>query len=110
MTKDQATRYAAVMAGMSAPPSTAKAISTYRQAIVTRYAGPTNHRGSRIIVTSQAGRMTVPWDHALNADRNHAAACEAYAAKQGWDGMWSGAVLPDGRGYAWVTYYGEPVS
>lgn len=55
--------------------------------IRTRYAGPTNTRGSRIIVTEDRWgddaprRVTVGWDHALNATQNHAAAAQAWLDK-----------------------------
>lgn len=53
--------------------------------IETRYLGPTDYRGSRIVVRSTAGRMVVPWDHAIDAAANHDAAAAAYAARQGWE-------------------------
>jgi hypothetical protein len=37
-----------------------------RQAITTKFIGPTNHRGSRISVRCQAKRIVVGWDHALD--------------------------------------------
>ena len=58
------------------------------QAIVTEYRGPTNTRGSRIIVRAEAGRMTIPWDHALNPDENHRRAVETFARNWSWDGRW----------------------
>lgn len=81
-----------------------------RQAIVTKYLGPTNHRGSRILVKAQAGRMTVPWDHALDSDDNHTAAAYQYAKAKGWIGQeahaqrWAlaGGGLPDGTGNCYV--------
>lgn len=60
--------------------------TTYRQAIVTRYHGPTNTKGARISATASAGRVYVPYDHALNADGNHEAAATALCAKFGWAG------------------------
>ncbi len=46
-------------------------------AILTRYAGPTNTRGSRIIATWDGGRLTRPYDHAWSALVNHSAAALA---------------------------------
>lgn len=42
----------------------------------TRYAGPTDMRGSRVIAThvTTRERVTVPWDHALDPGANHAVA------------------------------------
>ena len=56
------------------------------QAITTKYAGPTNTRGTRIIAKAAAGRVSVGYDHALNLEDNHAAAAQALAAKLGWTG------------------------
>jgi hypothetical protein len=44
--------------------------------VTTVYRGPTDHRGSRVIVTNMTtkARITVPWDHALDASENHEAA------------------------------------
>lgn len=71
-----------------------------RQAITTRYAGPTNFRGSRVIVRADPGRMIVPWDHALGVEDNHKAAAKAYASKYGWTGHWYGGGTNEG--YAFV--------
>jgi hypothetical protein len=46
------------------------------QAIRTKYCGPTNTRGSRIQASCEAKTIYVPYDHALNRDGNHRAACE----------------------------------
>jgi len=74
---------------------------TMYQAIETRFAGPTNHRGARIIVRAQAGRMTVPWDHALNSDENHRVAAEMFAQKWGW-GRVKGGANARGDGYCFI--------
>jgi hypothetical protein len=71
-------------------------------AITTRFHGPTNSRGSRITATSQAGRLTLPYDHRYNADENHTLAARALAKKLEWRGHWYGGGLPNGRGYAFV--------
>ena len=77
-----------------------------RQALCTRYAGPTNHRGARLIVRTEGGiRRTVPWDHALGVYENHAAAALAVATELGWHGRWVGGSTPDG--YAFVLDTGE---
>ena len=49
--------------------------------VVTRYLGATNSRGSRIKATSDHGSVTLPYEHALNADANHETAARALAAK-----------------------------
>lgn len=71
-----------------------------RKAITTRYAGPTNTRGSRISATAQAGRIYVAYDYALNAEENHARAAKAYAHKWQWTGEWRGGAAPDF--YCWI--------
>lgn len=55
------------------------------KAIWTRYKGPTDCRGSRIIATDEDGnRVTVPYDHALSGASVHAVAARALVAKMGW--------------------------
>lgn len=56
-----------------------------RQAIRTRYHDPTNSKGSRISAKCAAGTITVGYDHSLNVDENHQAACNALVKKLGWD-------------------------
>lgn len=72
------------------------------QAIVTKYFGPTNTRGSRIKASASAGSKTVPYDHALNINDNHAAAAKAFAEKLEWEGKWFGGGMPDESGNVYV--------
>lgn len=97
-------------------------------AIVTRYHGPTNYRGSRVTATGPAAhlpawdaapgtrvpltRATVGWDHALTADGNHRAAADAVISKlnaEGWtvylDAGDDGAMLPDDSGRVFSLRY-----
>jgi len=72
------------------------------QAIETRYVGPTNHRGSRIIATTERGhRLTRAWDHALNSDENHHAAADALRAKLYWPFIVAGGSTA--KGYVFVS-------
>ena len=72
------------------------------QAIVTKYIGPTNVRGSRVKASAQAGSIILNWDDALNSDANHCAAAIALATRLDWNyGIWHGGGLPDGC-MAWV--------
>jgi hypothetical protein len=76
------------------------------QAIETKFLGPTNHRGSRIVAKCQAKRITVAWDHSLDVKENHRRAAEALVKALGWDdrryyGEWYLGALP-GSGYAYV--------
>lgn len=57
-------------------------------AIVTRYLGPTNTRGSRIVVESYSSRKVVPYDHSSNSETAHAKAALALILERGWGGTW----------------------
>ena len=72
------------------------------QAIVTKYHGPTNTRGSRISASAGAGRVSVGYDHRLNQEQNHAAAARALAEKMEWSGELAQGGMPDSSGYAFV--------
>lgn len=50
-------------------------------AIFTKYLGPTNFRGGRIIAKCGKERTTVQWDHAIGVQENHDAAAWAATAK-----------------------------
>jgi hypothetical protein len=73
------------------------------QAIVTKYIGPTNVRGSRVKATAAAGSVTLSWDCALNSEDNHAKAAEALANKYKWRGRWFGGGMPDDKGNVYVS-------
>ena len=77
------------------------------QAIVTKFHGPTNTRGSRISATAEAGRIMLSWDHTLNGSDNHVAAARALADKMGWTVAAGypalvGGALRGNAGYAFV--------
>ena len=72
------------------------------QSIETRYVGPTNHRGSRIIATTPIGhKHTHAWDYALSGNENHFAAAEALRAKLHWLSIIGGGSTR--KGYVFVT-------
>lgn len=73
-----------------------------RQAIVTKYLGPTDSRGARVKATAQAGSLTLPWEGAADENENHATAAKALATKLEWSGRWYGGGLPDGTGNVFV--------
>ena len=86
-------------------------------AIVTRYIGPTNYRGSRVIATGpalrtddQPLRRTVSWDYAEDRYANHRRAARAVVEALRADG-WrvelpdSPATLPDDSGMVWPLTY-----
>jgi len=49
-----------------------------RAAILSKYCGPTNSTGSRIIVSSQRGRKTFSYPYELSGSNCHAWAVEQY--------------------------------
>ena len=82
------------------------------QTIITRYLGPTNHRGSRIKATSWRASVTIPYPHELDTGRAHRAAAEALCAKMANTSIGgvsyyitAGADLPAGNGYAFIIEY-----
>jgi hypothetical protein len=77
-------------------------LPTGRQAIVTKYHGPTNSRGSKVSATSQAGRVYFTYDHALTTDENHHAACRKLASAMGWGDEWIPGWTPAGDCGVWV--------
>lgn len=79
-----------------------------RQAIVTKYLGPTNTRPARVKATAQAGSVTVSWDHAFSVDGNHGTAARALCTKFGWRGRLCGGGMPDGTGNCYVFCEEEP--
>jgi hypothetical protein len=81
------------------------------QAIVTKYHGPTNHKGSRISARADAGRIMMSYDHALGISENHAAAAQALAERLGWTvakgyPALAGGALPGNAGYCFVMAKG----
>lgn len=71
--------------------------SSHRQAITTKYIGPSNVRGSRVKASCDAGTVTVSWDHALNSSGNHEYAARVLLEKLGWSGEWVGGCDKDGN-------------
>lgn len=72
------------------------------QAIITRYLGATNTRGSRIKASARAGSITLGWDDSMSPEANHKRAALALASRFKWNyGPWHGAALLDGP-LVWV--------
>lgn len=64
------------------------------QAINTKYFGPTNTRGSKIIATSASGhRHTMACAY---ENHEHIRAAQALAEKLGWQGRWAGGATKEG--------------
>lgn len=57
-----------------------------RQAITTKFIGPTNHKGARVKAVAQAGSITVSWDYRLGIDDNHRVAASVLMEKFSWSG------------------------
>ena len=77
------------------------------QAIITKYIGPTNIRGSRIKATADAGSITLSYDDALNSQANHNRAARALAVKFGWVGNWRCGGMPNNKGNCYVCSHDE---
>ena len=54
------------------------------QAILTKYLGPTNSRGSRVKAHAQSGSIIINWDHGLSNEDNHLLAAKALMNKYEW--------------------------
>ena len=73
------------------------------KAIITRYHGPTDHRGARISATTEgAGRVYEDYDHALDGEKLHFEAVKKLCKQLDWHGIFVAGGTPDERGYAWV--------
>jgi hypothetical protein len=72
-----------------------------RQAIMTKYLGPTNYRGSRVKASAQDGSIIVNWDYASSTEANHKKALQALLNRLGWNqrkgGKWIMGSLPNGQ-------------
>jgi hypothetical protein len=71
------------------------------QAIRTRKVPATNTRGARIQAKCEARALYVGYDHALNLDDNHKAACEALLLVMQWSPKRVGGVFA--HDYYWVA-------
>ena len=70
-------------------------------AILTKYIGPTNCRGSRIKAYTETGEsVTIPFDYSLDGEARHRKAAQALMDKMGWPNeLVSGGIA---GGYAFV--------
>jgi len=65
--------------------------------IETKYVGPTNTKGGRVIAKTAGNRIIVEWDSVLGIEDNHVAAACALAEKLGWPYPTLGGNLPNGN-------------
>ncbi len=73
------------------------------RAIVTKFLGATEHRGSRIKATllDYPDTVTVPYEYGEDSWANHLNAAKELAAMTGWGGAWLGGTLGPDR-WVWV--------
>jgi hypothetical protein len=77
------------------------------KAIKTKYKGPTDTRGSRIIASDEDGnRITIGYPYELSGEAVHRKAAEALCAKMGWGRDLVGGSLKNG--YVFV-FSAEPM-
>jgi len=80
--------------------------TAHYRAIRTRYVGPTNYRGSRVIADAgdSQSRVIQTWADNLNPDENHAMAALAVVRKMGWDSEYHTPITggQHGNAYYWV--------
>src|SRR5208282_2036790 len=80
----------------------------HMKAIKTKYKGPTNTRGSRIIASDEDGnRVTISYPYQLSGEAVHLAAAKALCDKMGWTGDLIGGSLKNG--YVFV-FSNEPIA
>ena len=76
------------------------------QTIETKYVGPSNVKGSRIIATSASGkRAIVSYDSALSSEDAHMVGVKALCAKLDWHGKLAGGHTKNGM--VWVFVHGS---
>lgn len=73
-----------------------------RQAIFTKFIGPSNTKNSRIKAWCEGGSVTIGADHSLGIEQRHAKACETLTTKLGRDWNYVQGGHPDGNGYVFV--------
>lgn len=71
------------------------------KAISTRYSGPTNTRGSRIVASAEGvSSVSIPLDYEKDLYEAHEKAALALCKKYGWSGRLIGGGTK--KGYCWV--------
>jgi len=72
-----------------------------RQAIMTKYLGPTNYLPARVRVWCSAKKISVYWNYELNPEENHTYAANTLVELLGWDTELIGGA-DDKGGYVFV--------
>lgn len=70
-----------------------------KQAIITKFLGPSNTRGARVKAYASQARpsVTIPWDHAQSSEHNHMFAARILAARLEWSGELVAGALSAGQ-------------
>lgn len=73
------------------------------KAIVTKYHGPGNTRGSRISASDEDGNLvSIPYPYDLSGEAVYRAAADALCAKMGWTGEMVGGGIKGGYAFVFV--------
>jgi hypothetical protein len=73
------------------------------KAIKTKYKGPTDTRGSRIIASDEDGnKVTISYPYELSGEDCHRKAADALCVKMGWTGALIGGSLKNGYVFVFV--------
>jgi len=74
-----------------------------RAGIQTKYLGPTQTKGSRIVAWDGWKRTVVPFQHELDHTDNHLYAALCFVEEHEFDsGIIAGGATADGKGYVFV--------
>ena len=75
------------------------------KAILTKYHGPTDFKGSRVSAFDCDGnRVTIGYRSEFDTEPNHRAAADALCAKMGWEGgEMVGGFTKDGMAFVFTT-------
>lgn len=71
-------------------------------AIVTKYLGPTNNRGTRIKATADGASLTLARQFNLELDADHLRVAEALRVRLGWTGKLVGGATRTGYVFVFV--------
>lgn len=73
-------------------------------AIQTRFLGPTNTRGARVVAACEGKRATVSFNYE-STEAAHDEAARNLVSKLGWQGIWYRGGSVDGKGFVYVCAY-----
>lgn len=74
------------------------------KAILTRYKGPTNYRGSRIIASDDDGNsVIISYPHELSGEAVHRKAALALCDKMQWKGELASGSIKGGYAFVFIS-------